>query len=218
MTVWFGPGIRVGTVRVNMIAGGDRVVVGERMGGFEPNTLRLWAEICAKDGVVLDVGAYTGLFAISAAMLGASPIAIEPLPANRKRIRDNAAINLVAVMVLPGAAYDVIGTRELCYNDNTSFLTSGASLVRKSVGPGSLVVDTFPIDALHLCDVRMIKIDVEGAEVPVLRGARETLRQWHPTLIVETLDEAAQAAVLDELPEYRKMSFLDGRNLVLMPN
>src|SRR5439155_11239371 len=44
-----------------------------------------------------------------------------------------------------------------------------------------------------------LKIDVEGAELAVLQGARETLRSARPNLIVETHGEAVEAAVAELL-------------------
>ena len=36
--------------------------------------------------------------------------------------------------------------------------------------------------------VDVIKIDVEGAELLVLKGAQETLARYHPTLLIEIVD------------------------------
>jgi FkbM family methyltransferase len=48
-----------------------------------------------------------------------------------------------------------------------------------------------PIDALKISfQVALIKVDVEGHELAVLRGARQLLERDHPTLIVEANDSA----------------------------
>lgn len=46
-------------------------------------------------------------------------------------------------------------------------------------------MDTVTIDSLQLPRVDFIKIDVEGHELEVLWGSRETLKKYHPTLLVE---------------------------------
>jgi Methyltransferase FkbM domain len=41
------------------------------------------------------------------------------------------------------------------------------------------------LDDLHLDDIGLVKIDVEGHELAVLRGAADTLRRNRPTIVVE---------------------------------
>ena len=44
-------------------------------------------------------------------------------------------------------------------------------------------VDT--LDSFELREVDLIKIDVEGWELPVVHGAVETLRKWRPIVVCE---------------------------------
>jgi FkbM family methyltransferase len=41
------------------------------------------------------------------------------------------------------------------------------------------------LDSYGLEEVSFIKIDVEGYAVPILRGASETIRKWHPVIVIE---------------------------------
>jgi hypothetical protein len=52
---------------------------------------------------------------------------------------------------------------------------------------GRRIDDVVP--ELGLTRVDVVKIDVEGAEVLVLRGARETLMRFHPKLVMEVLPD-----------------------------
>ena len=62
-----------------------------------------------------------------------------------------------------------------------------------------------PIDAvvreLGLNRLDVIKVDVEGAEVLVIRGARETLRRFHPKLVMEVIPHnlAAMNTTVEDL-------------------
>jgi methyltransferase FkbM-like protein len=47
--------------------------------------------------------------------------------------------------------------------------------------------------------VSIVKIDVEGAEASVIRGARAMITATHPTLLVEANDEARLASLRTEL-------------------
>ena len=68
--------IPVGPVTVRLISEGDRIVGSLKdRGPFEPKSLAKWAELCAGGGTVLDIGAYTGLYAIAARLMGCRAIA-----------------------------------------------------------------------------------------------------------------------------------------------
>jgi FkbM family methyltransferase len=65
-----------------------------------------------------------------------------------------------------------------------------------------LVVQSRGLERLDL-----IKVDVEGAELPLLRGAEATLRRYHPWIIAEVQQETSEAA------GYRQediLAFLEG--------
>ena len=73
----------VGAAAVELREDGDRICAHIAAGKtFETDSLRVWAELCGQGGTVLDIGGYTGLFSISAALLGCMVIAFEPMPVN----------------------------------------------------------------------------------------------------------------------------------------
>lgn len=187
--------------------------------GFERKTLKWWPKLIRPGAAVLDVGAYSGLFSISAKMLGAGRVvALEPMPIMLKRLRENLKRNDVSVEVIEAAASDECGTADLTYSPHVA-MTSGASLSGAlSANPGRLQVKTVTIDSLNLQDLCAIKIDVERHEVEVLKGAYNTLRRWLPKMIVECWTADLRKSVMSALPEgYRLTGTLDGRNLLLEP-
>lgn len=205
--------VAVGRVEVELLAD-DRICQSVISGKpFEPDTLDAWAQMCRPGTTVIDVGGYSGLFSIAAAKLGASPVAIEPLPVMQDRIAENANINGVEVRVIPGAASDQSGKFRIGYNDKVH-LTSGASLLRRS-GPG-LMVDTFRLDDLDLPGpVAAIKIDVERHELAVIEGAAGIISRDRPDLIVEFLDPEARERLMKALAGYRSFRVMDTRNLIV---
>ncbi len=60
------------------------------------------------------------------------------------------------------------------------------------------MVDTF-VRKNRIRHIDMIKIDVDGNEYEVLRGARDTMKKWKPTLIVETNDDFKIVQFLEDL-------------------
>lgn len=211
--------VQMGSVAVQLFARDDRIVSHIRRGdGFEPQSRKLWGEWCAaaKGRTILDIGAYSGLFAIAAAMLGCKAIAFEPMPLNAERARKNARINKVEIAVAQAAVSNNTGTIDLTYNPKVDGLTAGASLIRKK--GRQLTVKTLTIDELNLEDVAAIKIDVERAEPLALAGAKETLRRCKPKLLVEALGAEERKAVMAAIKGYKLADVMDTRNLILLPN
>jgi hypothetical protein len=112
-------------------------------------------------------------------------------------------------------ASDHAGTAEL-------FLPSGGPGVGTSsleYGDGvPVTVARVTLDELELSDVRFVKLDVEGHELPALRGAEQTVRRDRPLLMIE-LEERIQPVqpVLDLLAGwgYRPYVMPDDRWLPL---
>lgn len=201
----------------------DRVAAAvKRNGQFEPNSLAVWGLICegGKAGLVLDVGSYGGLFGIAAWLMKNEVIAVEPKPILVRRTLANAALNGVSLStfsVVEAAASDTDGKAILGFDDKLA-LTSGSSLERK--GPAFMKVKTVTLDSVVPIGrkVGAIKIDVEGHEAAVLRGASRILKQSKPSIIIETLDhEDRKEEVKKLLPGYRVSAFLDKRNLFMEP-
>mgnify|MGYP001301409699 CR=1 FL=1 len=180
---------------VDLIERDDMVIAHQRRTRrpFEAASVAAWCE--AAGGVMVDVGAYTGLYAILAAQRGAVVHAFEPNPAAYRRLLENIARNGVTVNACPVAVGDHAGRAALQVNPGVR-ITSGGRLVAGDA------VEVVTIDSLGLSDVAAIKIDVEGAECRVLAGALETIARCRPLLITEALSQdalKAQAAVLRPL-------------------
>lgn len=197
--------------------GGERVCKYQASVGFEPETLLQWSRI-AIAGTVLDIGCYSGLFSIAACKLGAQRVvALEPMAAYLERIRDNAGANGVGFEVFNMAADDQVGEKDLTYASGVVY-TAGASLSKaKTNKPAKARVHCTTIDALALENVHAIKIDVEGHELPVLRGGLKTIMRDRPKMIIECWDEAARKPVMALLPGYRIAATMDGRNILVEP-
>jgi FkbM family methyltransferase len=210
----------VGDVKVSIVDDGDRMVAHMKDGsGFEPQSLALWARMVQPGMVALDVGAYTGLFSIVAALHGAEVVAMEPMPANRWRLDVNACMNKVNnyIRIVPKAASDRSGTTRLYYSRHTP-LTTGGSLEGGIQGhTDSIEVECVTIDSLCLQNVAALKIDVELHELSVLKGAMATIQQSKPPLIIETLNEGMRAAIVEMLPDYEVAGILDRRNTFFTP-
>ena len=137
----------------------------------------------------LDVGANVGHYTKRMAeLVGPSGrvIALEPVPDTFSLLAANARLFAHAnVSLLNIAASDRLAVADMQIPRFASGLSNyyQASL---GAGPGGVAVLTLPVDKLSLPTVRLVKIDVEGHELPALRGMRELIQRDHPVLIIET--------------------------------
>ena len=163
----------------------------------------------------VDIGAHIGYYSLKAApVVGPSGrvVAIEPNPETVRKLRDNIqASGAHVVTVEPVACADVEGTLELFAAPEAN--TGETSLSRANASQSGTVVTSYQVRARPLDDilrdtgvsrVDAIKIDVEGAELIVLKGARETMARFHPMILVEIIDRQLRAmgSSADELTAF----------------
>jgi FkbM family methyltransferase len=170
-------------------------------GGFEEAEGRLLSEL-ARDGTfAFDIGANVGIHTIplARAMATGTVIAVEPLPANARRLQENAEANGVANVQLAGAA---VGEEEgevvLQLADDPAFASTTAVHERRK----AIDAITVPLTTIdHLWEqagrpgVSVVKIDIEGGELAALRGAVAMLAAEHPPLLIETQEGARSLVV-----------------------
>jgi FkbM family methyltransferase len=157
-------------------------------GVWEADVMKLLRRSLRSGGVFVDVGANVGFHTVLAARLvapGGSVYAVEPAPWTLDLLRANVWRSGLDVNVLPYAASDLPGTVRLAVDPEHR---SGAQLSEKH---GDVEVEAARLDdLLPEIEVDVLKVDVEGGEPLVLRGARGVLdRSPRLLAVVEFRDE-----------------------------
>ncbi len=141
------------------------------LGKVDPFLLSMARELVRPGMVVWDIGANVGMFSFAAAALGAKVIAVEADLWLAQLLQRSAALNHLPVTVIPAAVADQSGFTTLHISPNgrssNSVLGDGPAQTVVSITLDSMLT-SFPGPSV-------IKIDVEGMEYAVLRGAMATL-------------------------------------------
>ena len=115
-------------------------------------------------------------------------VAFEPQPEIAKRLAsDCRALNLSNVAVEPAGVFSASGTQTLTVPRGQSPAATLNSAAIKTDGDISYSVPVVTLDDYFSSGDRisLLKIDVEGAELHVLRGAERILKNSRPLLVVE---------------------------------
>jgi FkbM family methyltransferase len=150
-------------------------------------TLAILSRVLAADSNCVDIGACEG--SILRHIVELAPrgrhFAFEPLPAQAAYLRDR----FLDVTVLPVALSDSVGVARFQYvTTNPGY----SGLRRRQYPRADEQVETITVKMTTLdaalpetLPVAFVKIDVEGAELLVLRGGRKTLTRWRPHVVFE---------------------------------
>ncbi|QLL06569.1 FkbM family methyltransferase [Mycobacterium vicinigordonae] len=172
----------------------------QRLGASRPD-VALVQSLCDPHRLSLDIGADIGEFAIAMASSSRSVIAFEPRPAQARELTTMFAAVGAAVRVEALALSDrpgVVAMRVVESDPGRSTIDADNVLDTAVGGPvATIEVPVKRLDDLGLDGVGLIKIDVEGHELAVLRGAVETLDRNRPTIVVEAEDRHHAGAVAE---------------------
>ncbi|MBU3560446.1 FkbM family methyltransferase [Polynucleobacter hallstattensis] len=174
-------------------------------GRYEYFTLKTWSNICSKSKVIVDIGAHTGAYTLTAASTNsnASIFAYEPHFMNFARLNLNLRRNgfnaNCAHMLGVGERNEMM---PFSISTDISYLSTGGSIGARNnshITPIQVVKldDFFPQNMHETID--LIKIDVEGFEGSCLRGMSSILNRGLPTIFFECIDHTAGSEVFSEL-------------------
>jgi FkbM family methyltransferase len=192
------------TATVRIISGplrGKKWIVGAGnhgywLGTYEQEKQKWLHDNVHENDVFYDLGAHTGYYMLLASLLvgkKGAVYAFEPNPRNLIFLRRHIALNNIENAIAKEAA---VADR----NGTMPFNFDVSSFMGHIDAKGDLNVNVVSLDfCLEKGEIRRpdcMKIDVEGAELSVLKGARECLSSFHPRIFLslhskELLDECS---------------------------
>jgi FkbM family methyltransferase len=155
------------------------------LGSYEPHIQKLMAQEVERSGVFYDVGANVGFYSLLASTLieHGQVFAFEPLPANVYYLRRHLELNRIRnVEVFEVAISDQVGT--------SFFQAEETRAMGRLEADGNCQVATTTLDSLifakEIAPPSCVKMDVEGAELQALLGARACFEKYKPKLFLAT--------------------------------
>lgn len=178
-------------------------------GLYETTIQKTLAEQLSEGGTFYDVGGHIGFVSLIAARLVGESGAVftfEADPENAERIKQHVLRNgFEQISVIPLAVWSRSGTLRFQRSSELSGHNQGAVVgtAGETSAPGMVEVNALSLDEFgesHRSPT-LVKIDVEGGEVEVLRGAEHLLSKARPTLICEVHNQGAKEFIEPYLAE-----------------
>jgi FkbM family methyltransferase len=157
---------------------------------------------CLRPGqTFFDIGANTGYFSLlGSRSVGASGrvVAVEPLPRNIEFLERHLAMNGISnVHVVGKAISDYRGTARFCVDGHSTSRFSDS---------GRMLVQVTTLDDLVKelgCPPDVMKVDIEGAEMELLRGAKQVLENDRPVIFLALHSKDNFERLIVDAPAWR---------------
>jgi FkbM family methyltransferase len=153
---------------------------------YEPETFDFFHEHLKQGDTVLDIGGHIGLFAVTTAKLvgpAGRVFTFEPTPFTRGVLQEVVDLNEVNEIVEVRGEAVSSKRGETVFFDTGEEVSNANSLVRSELSKREIPITLISVDEFvreRNLKVDCIKIDVEGAELDVLIGAKETFLTQRP--------------------------------------
>jgi FkbM family methyltransferase len=166
--------------------------------------------IIPENGCFVDVGAWLGGWALFVAQKGFEVHAFEPSPIPQTLLKEKAK-SYPNFHLHPYALGEEDSVETLRVRTSTLMGIIDKNNSTSHYGkPVQIIVRR--LDNLNISNIGVIKIDTEGFEVPVLRGAKHTIQKYKPRLVIEVHRKTGQALEDFNLESKRIQKILKSMN------
>lgn len=183
------------------------------LGTYERAKCNAFARAIAQGDVVYDIGAHAGYYSLLASKRVGQQghvYVFEPLPENVEYIEKHAELNQITnITIVRAAVSDQDGV--------SSFQRAPSRAMGQLGGKGDLQVRMLSldrwVDATAQPSPRVVKMDVEGAELCALRGATRLLQRAAPSMFIAThsaeLHQACRAFLVERGYQVEELEWLE---------
>ncbi len=172
---------------------------------YEEAELLFIKSILKKGSVFIDIGTNIGLHSLYASKLvgkNGSVISFEPFSKNFKLFKKNCTLNNSKNITPENKAISDKNERITLHYDskesNLGMASSYINIYSESEQVSAVSIDSYLMNS-NLSKIDFIKIDIEGGEYKALIGMKKTLEKFHPTLMIEILDNNLEAVNNNQL-------------------
>lgn len=172
---------------------------------------------CYPDMLLFDVGAHFGMFSLAAAHFGGRAVAVDPSATAIRMIAIQSHLNQCSdrIETVLAAATESSGVMQLLGSGVFSdgyFRVAGGRSARELTSLPAITVDEM---VQRYGAPTHLKIDVEGHEAAVLRGARSALVQFSPLVFIELHNELTASEGVDPKAAIDELAALGYRTFTL---
>ena len=161
-------------------------------GLFEFEDMMFSLHLLENGDTFLDIGSNVGVYSVLlSGEKKAKSIAFEPIPATFKILESNVKLNNLECLVNLyncGLGSEKKNVRFVSDLDVSNHVSSDQSVIGENI----INVNILTVDDLNITEPTLIKIDVEGFELEVLKGARKTLASKTLIAIIIELNGSGQ--------------------------
>jgi FkbM family methyltransferase len=170
---------------------------------------RMLPLICPRDRVALDIGANMGIWTYEMQKYASFVHAFEPNPKLFAMLKPG--IRGKNVSLHPIALSDRTGDSQLMVpKGRRGYSNYSATLSHETIRGTTYrttQVSAYRLDDLKISSIGFMKIDVEGHEMEVIRGARETILSSRPNMIIEMEERHTKCPIEDNIREIEDLGY-----------
>ena len=169
--------------------------------------IKLIPQLLSNCNRAIDIGANVGVWSYWLSKYAKQVESFEPNPKVFNALKNIKIKNVNSYNI---ALSNKTGSVDLLIpKSSKGFSNQGASLssIKVKGEHKSISIEAKRLDEYNFLDVDFIKIDVEGHEHEVIEGARETIKKFKPTMVIEMEEKHNQIPIEEQISSVEKLGY-----------